>query len=259
MAVLHTHTNHRTERDRSDGRMSPIECLELALETGVSVLAITDHDKIAGAIETMREAESQHLPISVVVGTEVTTAQGHLLVLFAQEKIPTMLPLRESIRLAHEQGALVIAPHVGVGPIGSIRPKTIIELCKNARENEQLDGIEVLHPNYSRRQAETAAALASSYHLTRIGSNDDHFNSIGRGFVTLFPGQTAADLKASIIDGRTLAVRSEWPLFDVPIENRIRQLFDGLFCGLPGKLERTPVLLSTLVALRLEEISRCLK
>ncbi|MDP3955410.1 MAG: PHP domain-containing protein [bacterium] len=259
VAVLHAHTNHYTERDRSDGRISPIKCLELAVETGVNVLAITDHDKIAGAIEALEEAESQHLPISVVVGTEVTTAQGHLLVLFANKEIPTMLSLRDSIRLAHEQDALAIAPHVGVGPIGSIRPQTIIRLFKSGPKNEQLDGLEVLHPNYSRKQAEISTALATSCHLAQIGSNDDHFNGIGRGFVTLFPGETAADLKESIINRGTLAVRSEWPLIDVPLKDRMGQLLEGLACGFTRKLRRTPVLVSTVVALQLEEIDKLLK
>ena len=42
MIDLHTHTN------RSDGTLSPKALVDRAVETGLSALAITDHDTFAG-------------------------------------------------------------------------------------------------------------------------------------------------------------------------------------------------------------------
>jgi predicted metal-dependent phosphoesterase TrpH len=60
---LHSHTNE------SDGTCSPAELLELARETGVRTLAITDHDTFAG-YDTARQSKNG---IDLICGIELST------------------------------------------------------------------------------------------------------------------------------------------------------------------------------------------
>ena len=65
MIDLHAHTNH------SDGKDSPTELVANAAQAGLSVIAITDHDSVAGWTEAIRAAQSHR--IGLVPGIEVST------------------------------------------------------------------------------------------------------------------------------------------------------------------------------------------
>lgn len=65
MIDLHAHTNH------SDGKDSPTELIANAAKAGLSVVAITDHDSVAGWTEAIRAAQSHR--IGLVPGIEVST------------------------------------------------------------------------------------------------------------------------------------------------------------------------------------------
>lgn len=64
---LHSHTK------ASDGLLSPQELVLRAVEHRVGVLAITDHDTIAG-IQPAREAVAHHqLPLKLIAGVEISS------------------------------------------------------------------------------------------------------------------------------------------------------------------------------------------
>ncbi len=65
MIDLHAHTNH------SDGTDSASELVENASKSGVTVLAITDHDTVSGWDEAIQKAQS--LGVGLVPGIEVST------------------------------------------------------------------------------------------------------------------------------------------------------------------------------------------
>ena len=54
---LHCHTT------ASDGVLSPADLVRRAAEKGVEVLAVTDHDTLAGLDEVRRTIESEQLPL----------------------------------------------------------------------------------------------------------------------------------------------------------------------------------------------------
>src|SRR2546422_5472064 len=72
--VLHIHTTF------SDGAPSPATVVARAIDLGLSVIAVTDHDSIDGAIEAALQAGVTRC--EVVIGEEVSTRQGHVLGLF---------------------------------------------------------------------------------------------------------------------------------------------------------------------------------
>lgn len=65
---LHSHTT------RSDGLLSPTELVCRAAEKGVDVLAITDHDTVAGLAEAQRAIEDKALALHLVPGVEISTS-----------------------------------------------------------------------------------------------------------------------------------------------------------------------------------------
>lgn len=64
---LHTHST------ASDGTLTPVELVELAYETGLSAIALTDHDTVAG----IEEAIGCNLPIEVIPGIELSAGYGN--------------------------------------------------------------------------------------------------------------------------------------------------------------------------------------
>lgn len=62
---LHTHSNY------SDGTLTPTELLNLAVDLGLSAIALCDHNTIDGVKEFKDAAKGK--PIEAVAGTEITT------------------------------------------------------------------------------------------------------------------------------------------------------------------------------------------
>ncbi len=64
---LHSHST------ASDGQLSPSELVARAIESSVQVLAITDHDTIAGLDEAHQFNNSQANPLELINGVEIST------------------------------------------------------------------------------------------------------------------------------------------------------------------------------------------
>ncbi|AXO17413.1 TPA: PHP domain-containing protein [Providencia stuartii] len=64
---LHCHTQ------ASDGDLSPIEVVERAIEMGVNVLSITDHDTCEGVIEAREYLSHAQRPLTLINGVEIST------------------------------------------------------------------------------------------------------------------------------------------------------------------------------------------
>src|SRR5215510_42094 len=97
---FHTHST------LSDGRLSPAELVDLAASRGVRVMALTDHDTLAGLGEA-RAAAAQHPGFLLVPGVEISCdlpgTELHMLGLFvdpANEHLATEL---ESFREGREE------------------------------------------------------------------------------------------------------------------------------------------------------------
>lgn len=101
--VFHVHTDYSDDSDNSIEHL-----LDAAARCGVDVLAVTDHDTLDGAWALADVAPSG---LTIIVGQEISTVDGHLIGLFLHEAIAPNLPVRAAAREVHRQGGLVVVPH----------------------------------------------------------------------------------------------------------------------------------------------------
>src|SRR5512147_1122750 len=104
LADLHIHTIYSY-----DGTASVPAVLTRAKQIGLDVIAITDHDEIAGSLKALELAPKYG--VEVIPGIEITTAEGDLLALNITQKVARGLSLIETILKVGEQGGFCIAPH----------------------------------------------------------------------------------------------------------------------------------------------------
>ncbi len=101
---LHSHST------ASDGILTPTELVQRAVEQGVTMLALTDHDTVAGIAEAKAFAQTQ--PIQFISGVEISILwEGksiHLAALNINENHPAMIELLEKQRLLRQQRAELI-------------------------------------------------------------------------------------------------------------------------------------------------------
>jgi predicted metal-dependent phosphoesterase TrpH len=187
-ADLHIHTT------ASDGAATVPELLDhVAATSDLRVIAITDHDSIAGALQAVPLAPQ--FGLEVIVGEEVSTAEGHLLALFIDTALPPGRPAAETIAAIHAQGGLAIAPHPFDRSVPSLGRTGL------AHDGWDFDAIEGFNAGviwWQRGSNRTAQQVATRMRLPLVGGSDAHaLATTGLGY-TLFPGTSANDLYRAI-------------------------------------------------------------
>jgi predicted metal-dependent phosphoesterase TrpH len=188
-ADLHMHTTC------SDGAPSPGEVARVLERSSLDVAAVTDHDSVQGALR-VREALGGRGP-EIVIGTEVSTADGHVLALFVDRDLPAGRSAAETVELIHERGGLAVAVHPyfpfhSVGDLAARLPFDAVETANGTPLGEPMNALACL------RLARSARAV--------LGGSDAHLARAIGHVRTLFPGRTAADLRAAIVLGTTRPV-----------------------------------------------------
>jgi hypothetical protein len=104
--VLHVHSSYS-----HDGRGSVEEVAAAAARAGVRVVFLTDHNTLAPLVEGK---EGWYGDVLVLVGAEITTGSGYLLVLDPRPDLPTRargFALDDLVRRYREAGAIVLLAH----------------------------------------------------------------------------------------------------------------------------------------------------
>lgn len=104
---LHSHTT------ASDGLLSPQALVQRAAEYRVSVLAITDHDTVAGLPQARAEIVDKQLALRLISGVEISTVwenhEIHIVGLGINEHHPALTELLAQQKLRRNQRAEMMA------------------------------------------------------------------------------------------------------------------------------------------------------
>jgi predicted metal-dependent phosphoesterase TrpH len=194
-ADLHLHTTC------SDGHPTPERLARRLASSGLAVAAVTDHDTIEGALR-VEDALAGAGP-EIVIGSEVSSADGHVLALFMSHDVPAGLSARATIEAIHDQGGVAVAAHpfslaLGVAGLAWRLP---------------FDGVEVVNgaPLMEVANARARAAVRrSGGGPSLVGGSDAHVAAAAGRVTTRFPGTGAADLRSAILACQTRPA-VDWP------------------------------------------------
>jgi predicted metal-dependent phosphoesterase TrpH len=211
---LHSHTSASF-----DSLASPRAVVRAAASRGLTHLAITDHDRIDGALEAREMAAREALPLAVLVGQEIRTRQGDLIGVFLERPIRSGLDAFEAIEEVRAQGGLVGIPH----PFDRFRSSLLGtgEVDKLEELAPLVDWVEthnarIMVGNGNQRAAEWAV----EHELPGVAVSDAHaVLEIGVAYVALDGDPSTADglraalATADLVTGRaTVFVRAVTPI-----------------------------------------------
>jgi predicted metal-dependent phosphoesterase TrpH len=224
-ADLHVHTAS------GDGMAEIPELLAHVEEhTDLSVVAITEHDTLAPALEARETHARGSYRFDVVLGEEVTTIEGHLLALYIEEPVPSLKRLAPTLETIHRQGGLAVIPHPMSWLTRSLGRRAIERILAATNDGLSFDAIEIgASPAARQSRAKAQRLNRERFHLPEVGGSDAHFLEVIGASHTLFEGSSAADLRRAIETGATQAGSSPYPsMRRIGLRNVLVQQYRGM-------------------------------
>lgn len=208
---LHVHTSASF-----DSIASPESIVRAAAERGLTHLAITDHDRIEGAIAAREIARTAAPELTVIVGQEVKTRDGDIIGVFLDRDVPSDLPPAEAIAEIRSQGGLVGIPHPFDRFRGSLLDEELLASLAPLVDWVETHNARIMVGNGN----EQAAAFALAHDLPGVAVSDAHSAmEIGVAYVALdgdpssAAGLLAALRSAELVSGRaTFFIRAVTPI-----------------------------------------------
>lgn len=203
-ADFHIHTRYSRDSLMSEDRL-----IRLAMERGLTHIAVTNHNNVEGA-EAVRDRAAElgvDDRLTVILGEEVSTSDGEVVGLFLERTIPRGLSADETADEIHAQGGLVSVPH----PYDPFRRSHIQEApLLRLADAGKIDAIEVFNSRVTfARHNEEAAALAARYGIPGIACSDAHSGiEVAMSFNALPAFDTADELRAALRDTEWHGTRS---------------------------------------------------
>jgi len=191
-----------------DSKLRSKDLMRLALKSGLTHVAVTDHDRIDGAIRMRREAPPG---LAIIVGQEVRSDVGDVLGLFLERPVSSGLPLPATVAAIRAQGGLVGLPH----PFDATRPSVGVGLVRRDQQAWLAQAIDFVEVHNGRvrdaRANERAAEFAQAFGVPGVASSDAHSTGEMGSCATILAGpiRSAADLRAALAGPRRLEVRHD--------------------------------------------------
>jgi predicted metal-dependent phosphoesterase TrpH len=203
-ADFHIHT-----RFSRDSILSEEKFITRAIERGLTHVAVTNHNNIEGAIAVRDKVAEMGLTdkLTVILGEEVSTADGEVVGMFLTKTIPRGLSANETADEIHRQGGLVSIPH----PFDPFRGSHIKEgPLRNLADVGKIDMLEVFNCRVTlQRHNDEAAEFAKRYEIPGIAASDSHSSfEVAMAFNAMPAFDTADDLRASLQQNEWHASRS---------------------------------------------------
>jgi predicted metal-dependent phosphoesterase TrpH len=182
MIDLHLHTT------ASDGRCTPRELIALASRVGLTIIAITDHDTVAGCSETHASADERG--ILAISGIEITAIEGdrdvHVLGYFVDPEDAVLTPFlirQRAMRVARVEAVAARLASLGM-------PIDVESVMRPAKE----------HSHHSIGRPQLARAMVEAGHVADTREAFDRW--LGRGCPAFIPrGGPSAESVIEIIHG----------------------------------------------------------
>ncbi|HKZ88310.1 MAG TPA: CehA/McbA family metallohydrolase [Candidatus Bathyarchaeia archaeon] len=195
-ADLHVHTTYS-----SDSVISPKDLVFYAKKRGLNAVAVTDHNQIAGALKIAKETDFLIIP-----GTEVSSADGHIVGLNVHEAIPKGLGAEETVDRIHAAGGLAVACH----------PYVLFKGSLGKHVSAKFDAVEVMNArafpfNRSVRKAEESAFKLG---LSRVAGTDAHYGpQVGYAYTAIDSELNVEAIAKAILNGRCQPFGQRVPFF----------------------------------------------
>jgi predicted metal-dependent phosphoesterase TrpH len=203
---LHVHTCYSC-----DSIITPEDLVFYAKKRGLDGVAVTDHDRIDGALKIAKETDFLIIP-----GIEVSSLNGHVVGLNLQELIPKELSVSETVDKIHEKSGLAVACHPVAFMKGSVG--------KNA--NARFDAVEVINASaipfsYSVKCGEK---IASNFGISRVAGSDAHYGpEIGCAYTLVDAELEVEEILNAISKGKCQPVGKA-----IPLATRLKREFSVL-------------------------------
>jgi predicted metal-dependent phosphoesterase TrpH len=172
---LHVHTFYSY-----DSLITPKELVFYAKKRGLDGVAITDHDRVDGALKIAEETDFLIIP-----GIEISSLNGHIIGLNIDQLVMPKLSVDETVDRIHEAGGIAVACH----------PITFFKQSLKGHISSRFDAIEVINSaafpfNYSVRRSQE---IASQLGIARVAGSDAHYGpEIGYAY-TLVDAESEVD------------------------------------------------------------------
>lgn len=210
---LHCHTSASF-----DSFAAPHKVVQRARAIGLGAIAVTDHDRIDGALRA-RDANTDP-DFTVIVGEEVNSDCGDIIGLFLQQEIIAR-DWAGVIDEIHEQNGIALLPH----PYRGHRLHDALI--------ERVDLIEVFNARTREPYNAQARQLARSAGKTAVVGSDAHFlREIGGATIEI----DGSDIKQSLLTGAFSAHESPAPRWAPSLSQAVKALKQGRYQRLPRHL-----------------------
>lgn len=194
-----------------DSLADPAQILKAAYRSGLSGIAITDHNTMQGVGAVQRAAarliRRGQLPATffVIPGEEISSSDGHIIGLFLTREIQSEMTALETITSIHAQGGIAIAAHPllphSLGKLAKTLPFDGVETMNNA---EELAFALKAHSVRNRR-----ISFYADVDKARIGSSDAHDSqSLAACYTLVQSSASPEDMRAAILAGKTTPMAS---------------------------------------------------
>lgn len=176
-----------------DSLTRPEDLVKTCRRKGLDRVVVTDHNTIEGA-----RAAKLIDPELVIVGEEIMTTRGEILIAFVREEIPEGLTPRETIRRLKDQGAFISVSHpFDIWRSGHWQEDDLLEILPD------IDAIEVYNSRcVLPRFNQEAQQFAEKHNLAGTVGSDAHTTfELGRSSMELEPFEDADGLRRVLRNG----------------------------------------------------------
>jgi predicted metal-dependent phosphoesterase TrpH len=159
---------------------------------GLNRIVVTDHNTLAGALETRKLA-----PDLVIVGEEIKTTCGEILAAFVTHEVPGKLTPQEAIRQLRDQGAFISVSHPFDVRSGAWALEDLLEIAP------QVDAVEVFNARIMKPDANLLAVeFARQHSLPGTAGSDAHAAfEVGAAYLVLPQFDGPEGLRTAIREG----------------------------------------------------------